>query len=454
DGTYAWGTYYGGAKAEAEYTSAVAVSPVDGSVYLVGGTTSTNNIWSSTTQGTSYSGGAGDAFIAKFNPSGVRQWGRYFGGSGDDGRISASVAVDENGYLYIAGYTFSTDLPVINAYQSTHGGGTRDLYIARFDPSNGNTIWATYYGGSNDEPHDYFYSSNLLCAKGGKVTAIAGTNSTGLASPGAFKVAPDNIDVIIVCFDVSGIRQWATYYGGSAGDHGSGCAVDEAGNIYASGRTTFCDGIATVGAYQTFHAGSSDAFIAKFSASGSLIWGSYFGGWGQDGLRGPSCAVYSSDGSVYLAGRLQNVQCGIGTVGAHLPTQPTTNTLNISIFLAKFCQGGSGCVSGTHANPCTSSWSCGVLAYSLSESKPDSVKRPDGLYLVNHPSSQPRLLLPAEAEEGYEWVLYDVLGRRLQAGQAAVRELHIDLRGYPAGRYMLAITGRRLWQVVVEKPAD
>ncbi len=65
---------------------------------------------------------------------------------------------------------------------------------------------------------------------------------------------------------------WATYYGGSGNETGRAVATDASGNVYITGHTTSTSGIATSGAFKTSFAGSADAFIAKFSSSGSRLW--------------------------------------------------------------------------------------------------------------------------------------------------------------------------------------
>ena len=81
-----------------------------------------------------------------------------FGGSGQD--YAASVASDSAGNTYIAGLTYSPDLPVTpGAFQSTMGGNytlanpssiQSDAFVAKFSPT-GTLIWATFLGGSGDD---------------------------------------------------------------------------------------------------------------------------------------------------------------------------------------------------------------------------------------------------------------------------------------------------------------
>ena len=81
-----------------------------------------------------------------------------FGGSAQD--YAASVASDSSGNTYIAGLTYSPDLPVTpGAFQPTMGGNytlanpnsiQSDAFVAKFSPT-GTLLWATFLGGSGDD---------------------------------------------------------------------------------------------------------------------------------------------------------------------------------------------------------------------------------------------------------------------------------------------------------------
>jgi len=76
--TRLWGTYYGGSGGD--WGNSVAVDG-SGNVYLAGYTQSSDAIATSGAHQSTF-GGNIDAFLVKFNSSGIRQWGTYYGGSG------------------------------------------------------------------------------------------------------------------------------------------------------------------------------------------------------------------------------------------------------------------------------------------------------------------------------------------------------------------------------------
>lgn len=55
--------------------------------------------------------------------------------------------MDADGSIWIAGITYSTDLPA----QGTYGGGEGDAFIAKFAPSLGKAFFASYFGSPSRE---------------------------------------------------------------------------------------------------------------------------------------------------------------------------------------------------------------------------------------------------------------------------------------------------------------
>jgi len=79
-----------------------------------------------------------------------------------------------------------------------------------------------------------------------------------------FTALPGFENAFIAKFSTGGLRIWGTYFGGWF-DEGWGVVVDENDDIYVCGVTSSTDGISTVGAHQTQNGGGLDAFIVKYS---------------------------------------------------------------------------------------------------------------------------------------------------------------------------------------------
>jgi len=78
------------------------------------------------------------------------------------------------------------------------------------------------------------------------------------------------------------IDPWATYYGGSSSDYGTSIATDNAGNVVITGNTNSANFPAMGGSQMIYGGGFRDAFIAKFTSTGTLVWASYYGGSADD----------------------------------------------------------------------------------------------------------------------------------------------------------------------------
>ena len=288
NGVRLWGTYYGGSNLDCGNSTTVDAA---GNVYLAGYSYSTSGIASGGHQNTSGLGGA-DAFLVKFNGSGIRQWATYYGGSQGDGGTSTTT----DGFnVYLAGYTRSASAIASGGHQNNLGGiGSDDGFLVKFN-SNGVRLWGTYYGGSGN---DTCYS---ITTSGGNVYISGIADSPGLSFNGHQNTFTTD-DAFLVKFNSNGVRQWATYYGGSLIDNGYSTAADANGNVYLAGQTGSTSSIAFGGHQNTSGGGTllgGDAFLVKFNSSGVRQWGTYYGGSGPD-----YCYSTKTDnlGNVYIVG--------------------------------------------------------------------------------------------------------------------------------------------------------
>lgn len=330
NGQLVWATYYGSGFTSG---SGCAVAP-DGSVYLCGATSGTTGIATSGAYQISLAGG-GDAFLAKFNDAGIRQWGTYYGGGGSSDGANA-CAVSQSGVIFIAGHTNSTSgIASSGAHQTTYGGGASDAFLAAFS-SSGSRLWATYYGGGD---LDYGYS----CATDGNGNVfLAGYTRSinNIASNGHQSTLGGAYDAFLVKFSNTGTRLWGTYYGGNGNDEGHACATDDNGNVFLVGSTASSNNIAFSG-YLNSYQGNIDAFAVKFSPTGSRVWGTYYGGPYADQVY--ACAV-GTQGALYIAGSTGS-PTGIATGGTE---QTSCSSLGGCAFLAKLAADGTALSWGTY----------------------------------------------------------------------------------------------------------
>lgn len=294
-GNRIWGTYYGGTSVDKAYGVA---TDADGNIYIAGIANSAG-IASGGFQNTM--GGGSDALLVKFNSAGNRIWATYYGGSGQE--EGYSVATDNAGNVYLAGTTNSGSSIAAGGFQNNYGGGANDLFLVKFD-SSGTRLWATYYGGSGDEMLLFNGDLDVATDASGNVFLTGLTSSmSGIASNGfQNNHGGGGEDAFLVKFDATGIRLWATYYGGNDSDKGYSAATDSSGNIYLAGRTDSPNAIASGGFLNTL-AGPHDAFLVKFDPEGNRQCATYFGGIDVDECNAIAVDPYND---IYMAGNSAN----------------------------------------------------------------------------------------------------------------------------------------------------
>ncbi|MCX6153488.1 MAG: SBBP repeat-containing protein [Candidatus Kapabacteria bacterium] len=308
-GVRQWGTYYAGANGSDGYCVTT-----DGSnnVYLTGQTNSTDAISTSGAHQEYISSLASDAYLVKFNNSGVRQWGTYYGGTGDE--RGHGIITDASGNIYLTGLTTSSSsISTTGSHQNSYGGGYGDAFLVKFN-NNGVRQWGTYYGG-NDSNTDYGLS---LATDGSGNVYLSGitSSSTAIATSGAHQVSlGGSDDAFLVKFNSNGVRQWGTYYGGSSYDRSYGTATDNYGNVFIVGYTYSTNAISSSGAYKENFVSGTNAFLVKFTSSGVRRWGTYYGGSGSAGDLGYAAAT-DGLGNVFIAGSASSTSA-IASSGAH-----------------------------------------------------------------------------------------------------------------------------------------
>jgi len=237
------------------------------------------------------------------------EWSIYLGGSASEN--GQVIATDGAGHIYIAGTTDSEDFPTTRGYDTTYNGGNA-YYGDAFLAKFGSDcslVWSTFLGGSGGDT-----AYGLATDGAGNVYITGSTSSDDFPSTRAYDSSYNGGsgrygDAFLAKFSPDGALVWATYLGGGDEDVGYGVATDGAGNVYVAGMTRSAD-FPIVGGFDATYGGDADGFVAKFSAEGALVWSTYIGGSGEDRIYGIGVDV---GGNVCLAGR---------TVSEDLPTSP------------------------------------------------------------------------------------------------------------------------------------
>jgi hypothetical protein len=294
-----YSTYYGGTTTVSGLVGSVDsgqgifVGPT-GLIYATGYTTSVDLPLSGALQASL--DGSYDAFVAEFNPNLIGTasliFSTYLGGAAQD--WGQDIALDQNGLLYVTGFTFSADFPytTATAYQDYAGEG--DAFIAVINAGTGTIVYATSFGGG-----DGFDEGNrILVDPAGKTVAIAGfTLATALpTTQNAYQpVMPalSNVDGsgnqlgsngFIAVFNMAAATgpgkglTYSTYFGGFGGEVIYGFKTDSQGRYYISGYTLSQNLPVTSTAFNTTSAGGGiDGFVAVLnpSATNQLVYSTY-----------------------------------------------------------------------------------------------------------------------------------------------------------------------------------
>jgi len=283
-----YSTYLGGSGTD--YGRGIAVDTV-GNAYVTGYTTSSNFPKANPLQSTLAS--TQDAFVAKLNATGTALvYSTYLGGNGND--YGYGITLDTAGNAYVSGTTESTNFPTVNALQASLGGGYslnggRNAFVTKLNPAGSAMVYSTYLGGEGST-----FGRAIAVDAAGSAYVAGDTGDTGFptanpAQPSLYVGNGYNGDNAFVAkLNASGTALvYSTYLGGSVADQGYGIAADAAGNAYVTGYTQSPD-FPTANPFQPAMGtgGNSsagyDAFVAKFDATGALVYSSYLGGGGLD----------------------------------------------------------------------------------------------------------------------------------------------------------------------------
>jgi hypothetical protein len=288
-------TYLGGRGDDRAFGIAVDST---GNAYVTGWTSSAAFPTAAPMQSTL--AGAKDAFVTKLNPAGnAFIYSTYLGGSNTDS--GNAIAVDAAGNAYIAGGTYSSNFPVISAYQNSIR-GQQNAFVTKLGPS-GNLVYSTYLGGNGSDS-----AAGIAVDGAGDAYITGGTTSTTFPTAAPLQAASGgNQDAFITKLGPAGNALiYSTYLGGSGGaagsmEAGTGIAVDATGAAYVTGGTNSTNFPVTAGALQANNlGGGDDAFVAKLNPAGSaLVYSTYLGGSSVD-----SAAAIAVDfvGNAYVAG--------------------------------------------------------------------------------------------------------------------------------------------------------
>lgn len=223
----------------------------------------------------------GNVFISKFSPAGVLLWSTFYGSTADN-EVGMSIVADHLGNIFVAGETFSNDIPLLDAgtYYDGIYNGFRDPFILKFD-NDGNYLWGTYFGG-NDIFDDYI--TEIDVDEDGNLFFFGWTDAfdSDLIDAGTYfdGVRDGPTDMILAKFDNEGDLLWSTYIGGSEFDYSAGIEITGSSDVYIVGYGNSGDypTLAGAGYYDGAIDATADGIITRFDNDGNMTWSTFFGG--------------------------------------------------------------------------------------------------------------------------------------------------------------------------------
>ncbi len=289
-GVLVYATYLGGSGIDT--ASAVAIDPA-GNAYVVGSTFSIDFPTTDPFQGAR--GAQEDAFVTKINPTGTAWvYSTYLGGNNvDEGN---GIAVDATGNAYVTGYTASTDFPLQSPFRGSNAASV-DAFVTKINAAGSALVYSTYLGGSGT---DYGTAIAVDSSGSAYVTGIVTSDDFPVVNAIDNKLGSHAVDdAFVTKFNPSGSALvYSTYLGGGSADDPYALALDQAGNVYITGRTNSSD-FPLTNPIQTTRT-AFDMFVTEINAAGSaLVFSTFIGGSGSESGRG---IAVDRLGNIHIAG--------------------------------------------------------------------------------------------------------------------------------------------------------
>ena len=297
--------------------------------------------------------GSNDAFVTKLDTTKIGNaslvYSSYLGGDNED--FGYGIAADNSGYAYVTGFTYSTDFPTLNQFQ-TWQGGEYDAFVTKLDTTqsgNASLVYSTFLGGNGGDA-----GFGIAVDNSGNAAVTGNTQSTNFPTLNQYQIASGGgYDAFMTMLDTtkSGNASlvYSTFLGGNSDDWGQAIAVDGSGNAFMTGYT-YSTNFPTLNQYQAWQS-DRDVFVTKLdttkSGNASLVYSTYLGGNSADYGQG---IEVDESGNAYLVGytystdfpTLNQYQTDQGTEDAFVTKLDTTQSGNASLVYSTFLGGNDG----------------------------------------------------------------------------------------------------------------
>ena len=187
----------------------------------------------------------------------TQEWAKQFGTSVND--FGGAVSTDRMGNVYVGG--------------SLDGDG----FVSKYN-TQGELLWTKQQGNNGSVEGTFTENLGNVYVTGCTYGNLGGINQ-------------GKADAFIAKYDTQGSLLWTKQLGGNQQDFGRGVSADNLGNVYITGMT--------YGNLGGVNQGGHDAFVAKYSIQGDLLWAKQLGtGKGDYG----DAITTDSLGNIFITG--------------------------------------------------------------------------------------------------------------------------------------------------------
>jgi uncharacterized delta-60 repeat protein len=256
DGTEVWVARYNGPGNLSDWADALVVD-TNGYVYVTGSV--------------ELSVFDDDYTTIKYNPDGTEAWVARYSGPGNSYDWAATLAVDTDGNVYVAG--------------SSIGSGSHfDFTTIKYNPD-GIEIWVARHTGPEN---NFDGAADMVVDTAGNIYVTG--NSRRLESPYP--------DYATIKYTSDGTEVWVNRYNGpdDGHDRASSLAIGLDGNIYVTG---YSEGLESDQDYATI----------KYNPDGTEVWVSRYNG-SENGYDDATAMVVDTDGNICVTGYSQGSNSG------------------------------------------------------------------------------------------------------------------------------------------------
>lgn len=255
-----------------------------------------------------------DVFISKYSPDGTTMiWTAFLGGGNTTQGTETvhSLICDRLNNLYVFGITASTDFPLQNPFQNTHGGGSTinvqfnganfgsqgtDIFVSKISANGHNLMASTYVGGNQNDGINYKVSSGnysavtaydslstnygdqfrgeIMIDSVGNCIVASCTRSANFPTQNPFQasLAGQQDGVIFKLSSDLSTMLWGSYFGGANNDACYSVKIDSSYNVVFAGGTSSNDIPGTTGGLNpNYLGGKADGFVGKLTPNGQTL---------------------------------------------------------------------------------------------------------------------------------------------------------------------------------------